>query len=80
MLDVILGSIIVGVLLVICTFLVMVPYNFDKVLMSADREEIKKIPGPKGLPYLGSVFLFNVPPESEFNKCETLFVSRRSIT
>jgi hypothetical protein len=76
MLDVILGCTVVGILLGVYTFLVFFPYNDDKVLKSADPEVIKKIPGPKGLPFLGNILMFNVPRESKFNKYERPCVSQ----
>lgn len=63
MLGVILGWCAVAILLAICVLLIVVPHNEDPVLMSADPQVIKRIPGPRSLPYLGSVLMFNVPRE-----------------
>jgi hypothetical protein len=68
MLGVILGWCAVVILLAICLLLIVVPHNEDPVLMSADPQVIKRIPGPRSLPYLGNVLMFNVPRESKFSK------------
>jgi hypothetical protein len=67
MLAVIIGGFAVVILLAICVFLIMIPYNQDPVLKSADPQVIKRIPGPRSLPYLGDVLVFNVPRESKFS-------------
>jgi hypothetical protein len=68
MLAVILGWFAVVILLAISVLLIMVPYNQDPVIRSADPQVIKRIPGPRGLPYLGSVLIFNVPRESKLSR------------
>ncbi|XP_021929273.1 cytochrome P450 4C1-like isoform X2 [Zootermopsis nevadensis] len=63
MLDIIIGSILVAILLAICTFLILVPYNFNTIIISTEPKGTTKIPGPKGLPYFGNILTFNVPRE-----------------
>jgi hypothetical protein len=67
MLAVILGWLAVVILLSVCVFLIVLPHNPDPVLKSADPEVIKKIPGPRSIPYLGNVLVFNVPRESRLS-------------
>lgn len=67
MLAIILGWLAAVVVFALCVFLIVVPHNFDPVLKSADPEVIKRIPGPKCIPYLGNILIFNVPCESKFS-------------
>jgi hypothetical protein len=67
MLAIILGWLAGVIVFAMCVLLIVIPHNFDPVLMSADPEVIKKIPGPKCIPYLGNVLIFNVPCESKFS-------------
>jgi hypothetical protein len=67
MLAIILGCIAAVIVFALCVFLIVVPHNLDPVLMSADPEVIKRIPGPRCIPYLGNVLIFNIPIESKFS-------------